>query len=173
VPTVQRWHGLTSSPVFALADKALAGFSVSPCYRQPTWRILNEVKKLIFGTHIFEGGWRLADGKALSSMGGGSSLPQRDKYEGQLRDNDLCERQLILVLRGCTLYEIDPRTGQTIEIFYADSVVAQSFGARGTGFYWRMRDCSSDVPSGPFIICLDAYRDALLVGRQECRIRNQ
>ena len=61
---------------------------------------------------------------------------------------------------GCTLYEIDPRTGQTIEIFFADSVVAQSFGARGAGFYWRRRDCSSDAPSGPFIVGLDAYRSA-------------
>jgi hypothetical protein len=35
---------------------------------------------------------------------------------------------------GCTLYEIDPRSGATVEIFYADSAVAQSFGARGAGF---------------------------------------
>jgi hypothetical protein len=62
---------------------------------------------------------------------------------------------------GCTLYEVDTRSGETVEIFYADSVFAQSFGARGAGFYWRKRGCSSDMPSGPFIVCLDAYRDAL------------
>jgi hypothetical protein len=62
---------------------------------------------------------------------------------------------------GCTLYEIDPRSGQTIGIFYADEAFAQSFGARGAGFYWRKRGCSFDVPSGPFIVCLDAYRDAM------------
>jgi len=63
-------------------------------------------------------------------------------------------------LTGCTLYEIDRRSGETIEIFYADSAVAQSFGARGAGFYWRKRGPSPDVPSGPFIVCLDAYQDA-------------
>jgi hypothetical protein len=62
---------------------------------------------------------------------------------------------------ACTLYEIDRRSGETIEIFYADKAVAQSFGARGAGFYWQKRGCSPDVPSGPFIVCLDAYRDAL------------
>ena len=64
---------------------------------------------------------------------------------------------------GCTLYEIDPRSGATIEIFYADSAFAQSFGARAAGWYWRHRqaDYSAGVPAGPFLICLDAYRDAL------------
>ena len=67
---------------------------------------------------------------------------------------------------GCTMYEIDPRGGETIEIFYADSAFAQSFGARGAGFYWRKRGCSPDVPSGPFIVCLDAYRDAIAVSQR-------
>jgi hypothetical protein len=62
--------------------------------------------------------------------------------------------------RRCALYEIDPRTGATIEIFYADAFAAQSFGARGAGFYWRERGSSSGA-SGPFVVCLDAYRDAL------------
>jgi hypothetical protein len=31
------------------------------------------------------------------------------------------------------------RTGATIEIFCADRVVAQSFGARAAGWYWRER----------------------------------
>jgi hypothetical protein len=60
----------------------------------------------------------------------------------------------------CAFYEIDPRTGATVEIFYANGLAAQSFGARGAGFYWRQRG-SANVPSGPFLICLDAYRDAL------------
>jgi hypothetical protein len=62
---------------------------------------------------------------------------------------------------GCILYKIDPCSGAAIEIFYADGTFAQSFGARGAGFYWRKRDCSPDVPNGPFVVCLDAYRDAL------------
>jgi hypothetical protein len=62
------------------------------------------------------------------------------------------------------LYEIDPVSGAIIEIFYADRAVAQAFGARGAGWYWRTRetDCSPDAPSGPFFVCLDAYRDAFL-----------
>jgi hypothetical protein len=55
---------------------------------------------------------------------------------------------------GCALYEIDPRSGATIEIFYADGAFAQSIGTRGAGFYWRKRG-SPDVPSGPYIVCLD------------------
>jgi hypothetical protein len=61
--------------------------------------------------------------------------------------------------RRCALYEIDPRTGTTIEIFYADAFAAQSFGARGAGFYWRERG-SPNVAGGPFVVCLDAYRNA-------------
>jgi len=63
--------------------------------------------------------------------------------------------------RRCALYEIDPRTGATIEIFYADALAARSFGARGAGWYWRERG-SPNVASGPFVVCLDAYRNALL-----------
>ena len=58
----------------------------------------------------------------------------------------------------CT--RLTSRSGATIEIFYADGAFAQSFGARGAGFYWRKRDCSPDVPTGPFIACLNAHRDA-------------
>jgi hypothetical protein len=61
---------------------------------------------------------------------------------------------------GCALYQIDPTTGAIIEIFCADRLAAQSFGAHAAGWYWR-RHGSPDVPSGPFIVCLDAYRDAL------------
>jgi hypothetical protein len=60
---------------------------------------------------------------------------------------------------GCTLYEIDPRSGQTIEIFYADRAFARSFGARGAGFYWRERGSPHGV-KGPFVVCFDAYRSA-------------
>jgi hypothetical protein len=62
----------------------------------------------------------------------------------------------------CALYEIDPRTGATVEIFYADRAVAQSFGGSAAGWYWRYRltDRSPGAASGPFLVCLDAYRDA-------------
>ena len=65
----------------------------------------------------------------------------------------------------CAFYEIDPRTGATVVVFYADGLAAQSFGARGAGFYWRERG-SANVPSGPFFVCLDAYRDAMSVSQR-------
>jgi hypothetical protein len=37
------------------------------------------------------------------------------------------------------LYEIDPKSGATVEIFYADIALAQYFGARGADWYWRYR----------------------------------
>ena len=60
----------------------------------------------------------------------------------------------------CAFYDFDPRTGATVEIFYADKVAAQLFGACGAGFYWRERG-SPEVPSGPFVTCYAAYRQAL------------
>ncbi len=70
----------------------------------------------------------------------------------------------------CAFYDVDPRSGETIEIFYADALVAQSFGAHAAGWYWRYRqpDLSVDVPVGPFLVCLgsSAQRNcATLVGR--------
>jgi hypothetical protein len=60
----------------------------------------------------------------------------------------------------CALYEIDPKTGVTIEIFYTDALTAPSYGSRRAGWYWRERG-SPGVESGPFVVCLDAYRDAM------------
>jgi hypothetical protein len=34
-------------------------------------------------------------------------------------------------------------------------------GREALVFCWRKRDCSPHVPNGPFVVCLDAYRDAL------------
>jgi hypothetical protein len=61
---------------------------------------------------------------------------------------------------GLALYEIDPRTAATIEIFYADRALAESIGARAPGWYWRERG-SPVAPSGPFLVSLDAYQNAL------------
>ena len=47
-----------------------------------------------------------------------------------------------------------------IESFCADPECAQSFGRRGTDWFWRQRG-SPNLASGPFIVCLDVYRDAL------------
>jgi hypothetical protein len=60
------------------------------------------------------------------------------------------------------LYDVDPRTGATVEVFYAERVLAHSFGARGTGWFWWtwQRSClPDDVPIGPFGSSYLAYRD--------------
>jgi hypothetical protein len=61
------------------------------------------------------------------------------------------------------LYDIDPQTGATIEVFYADRTL-ETFGRGGAGwFYWaRQRGCSPDGPAtGPFATRYSAFRHAL------------
>ena len=62
------------------------------------------------------------------------------------------------------LYDIDPQTGASIEMFYADHVLAQSFGARGPGWFWWSCRCGSlpnGLPTGPFANSYLAYRAAV------------
>ncbi len=66
------------------------------------------------------------------------------------------------------LYDLDPHTGAPIEVFYADRVLATSFG-RGTGWFWWI--CKSGFlpdrePTGPFATSYGAYRDALDGGKR-------
>jgi hypothetical protein len=64
-------------------------------------------------------------GLSMVGVGYGRTCARR-QYEGQLRGT----RMPVSTQRaGCALYEIDPATGATIEIFYADRAVAQSFVA--------------------------------------------
>jgi hypothetical protein len=61
------------------------------------------------------------------------------------------------------LYDIDPRTGASIEIFYGDRAL-ETFGRCGAGwFYWvRRRGFSPAEPAtGPFATSYAAYRHAL------------
>ena len=61
------------------------------------------------------------------------------------------------------LYDICPRTGATIEVFFADRVLALSVGASGAGWFWwscqpdRLPNCP---PAGPFLTSYAAYRQA-------------
>jgi hypothetical protein len=61
------------------------------------------------------------------------------------------------------LYDIDPQTGASIEVFYADRVLAQSFGAYGGWCGWScVPSCLPDTPPhGPFATSYRAFRDAL------------
>ena len=59
------------------------------------------------------------------------------------------------------LYDIDPHSGATIELFHADRVLA---GMRGAGWFWWT--CKPGLvpawpPIGPFGSSYRAYRDAL------------
>ena len=59
------------------------------------------------------------------------------------------------------LYEIDRRTGATIEVFFADRALAQSFGARGAGWFWwtcQPGCLPEEPPTGPFATSYGAYR---------------
>ena len=58
------------------------------------------------------------------------------------------------------LYEIDPRSGATIEIFYADDVLAKSFGTCVGWFFWScLPGCLPEIPPvGPFTSSYRAYR---------------
>ena len=61
------------------------------------------------------------------------------------------------------LYEFDPQSGATIEIFYADRVLASSFGDRCAGWFWwscRLGCLPDRTPTGPFATSYGAYRDA-------------
>jgi len=62
------------------------------------------------------------------------------------------------------LYDVDPRTGATIEVFYGERVLT---GMRGPGwFHWTCK--SGHVPewppAGPFATSYSAYRDAMGCG---------
>jgi hypothetical protein len=61
------------------------------------------------------------------------------------------------------LYDIHPRTGASIEVFYADRVLAKSFGRRSGWFWWSCRSgfLPDREPIGPFATSYAAYRDAL------------
>ncbi len=61
------------------------------------------------------------------------------------------------------LYDIHPRTGATIEVFWADRTV-ETFGRSGAGWYWcaRRRGLAPSSPqTGPFATSYAAYRHAL------------
>jgi hypothetical protein len=61
------------------------------------------------------------------------------------------------------LYDINPRTGISIEVFYADRTL-ETFGKGGAGWFWwpRRRGCSpAGSPTGPFATSYAAYRHAL------------
>jgi hypothetical protein len=66
------------------------------------------------------------------------------------------------------LFDIHPRTGVSVEVFYADRTL-ETFGRCGSGWFWwsRRRGFAPDSPAaGPFATPYAAYRDA--VKRPDC-----
>ena len=64
------------------------------------------------------------------------------------------------------LFDVHPRTGAAIEVFYADRAM-ETFGKAGAGWFWwsRRRGVSPDGPAtGPFATSYAAYRNALKSG---------
>jgi hypothetical protein len=61
------------------------------------------------------------------------------------------------------LYDIDPRTGVSIEVYYSDRTL-ETFGQGGAGWFWwpRRRGFSPVGPAaGPFATSYAAYRHAM------------
>jgi hypothetical protein len=61
------------------------------------------------------------------------------------------------------IFDVDPVTGRSIEVFYADRTL-ESFGWEGAGWFWlpRCRGFAAYGPAvGPFPTSYSAYRDAL------------
>jgi len=62
------------------------------------------------------------------------------------------------------LYDINPQTGATFEVFYSDRTL-ETFGRGGAGWFWwsRRRGFSPDGPAtGPFATSYAAYRHAMI-----------
>jgi hypothetical protein len=64
---------------------------------------------------------------------------------------------------GEPLYDVDPQTGAAVEVFYADCVLAKSFGTRPGWFWWTCRPgfLPDEPPRGPFASSYLAYRSWL------------
>ena len=66
----------------------------------------------------------------------------------------------------CPLYDINPLTGISIEVFYADNRLV-TFGRGGSGWFWwfRQRGFAPAGPAtGPFATRYAAYRHAMTGG---------
>jgi hypothetical protein len=60
-------------------------------------------------------------------------------------------------------YDVHPRTGASIEVFYADRTL-ETFGRGSAGWFWclRRRGFKPDGPAwGPFPTSYSAYRHAM------------
>src|SRR5213592_2842839 len=93
----------------------------------------------------------------------GCGLPARLGACGARREGGVRVSAVTSNPRREALFDVDPRTGATIEVFYADRRL-ETFGRCGAGWFWcyRRRGCAPDaLPTGPFSTSYAAYRHAL------------
>jgi len=65
--------------------------------------------------------------------------------------------------RFAPLFDVDPVTGATIEVFYADRSL-ETFGRGDSGWFWHFRrrgHAPEGAARGPFPSSYSAYRNAL------------
>jgi hypothetical protein len=77
------------------------------------------------------------------------------------------------------IFDVDPLTGTSIEVFYADRTL-ETFGRGGAGWFWHARRrgfASAGTARGPFPTSYSAFHDALqrrtdppLFGRMIARV---
>jgi hypothetical protein len=62
------------------------------------------------------------------------------------------------------LYDTDPLTGATVEVFYAHRALAESFGAHAGWFWWvwPVGGLPDGRPNGPYATSYGAYREAMI-----------
>jgi hypothetical protein len=61
------------------------------------------------------------------------------------------------------LFDVDPRTGISIEVFFADRTM-ETFGRLGSGWFWQARrrgHAPEGQRTGPFATSYGAYRHAM------------
>jgi hypothetical protein len=71
-----------------------------------------------------------------------------------------------------TIFDVHPRTGISIEVFYSDRTL-ETFGRCGSGWFWwpRQRGCGpAGTPTGPFATSYAAYRHAMITQSSQSRI---
>jgi len=69
-------------------------------------------------------------------------------------------------LRHEPLFDVHPRTGVSIEVFYTDRTL-ETFGRHGAGWFWWPRRCGfspNGHATGPFATSYAAYRHAMTTG---------
>jgi hypothetical protein len=66
------------------------------------------------------------------------------------------------------IYDANPRTGASVEVFFADHWLANSFGTQPGWFWWECQRgrLPERPPNGPFGTSYAAYRDMLDGGEQ-------